>query len=95
MMLLCNAAIPLLLFIRKLRIDLVVLFTVSIFVNIGMWLDRYVIIVSSLSHDFDPANWSEGVYTPTWVEGHHGGQLCTVLPVVPPVCEKLPHDLDG
>ena len=33
-----------------------------------MWLERYVIIVSSLSHDFDPANWS-GMYQPTWVEG--------------------------
>ena len=69
MMLLCNAAIPLLLFVKKLRTNLAVLFVVSIFVNIGMWLERYVIIVSSLSHDFDPANWSEGVYSPTWVEG--------------------------
>ena len=69
MMLLCNAAIPLLLFAKKLRTNLAVLFTVSIFVNIGMWLERYVIIVSSLSHDFDPANWSEGTYVPTWVEG--------------------------
>ena len=32
-----------------------------------MWLERYVIIVTSLSHDFDPANWS-GIYQPTWVE---------------------------
>jgi molybdopterin-containing oxidoreductase family membrane subunit len=69
MMLLCNAVIPLLLFVKRLRTNLAVLFVVSIFVNIGMWLERYVIIVSSLSHDFDPANWSDGVYTPTWVEG--------------------------
>jgi Ni/Fe-hydrogenase subunit HybB-like protein len=68
-MLLCNAAIPLLLFVKKLRTNLAVLFVVSIFVNIGMWLERYVIITSSLSHDFDPANWSEGVHSPTWVEG--------------------------
>jgi len=69
MMLLCNAAIPLVLFVKRLRTNLAVLFVVSIFVNIGMWLERYVIIVSSLSHDFDPANWSDGVYSPTWVEG--------------------------
>jgi molybdopterin-containing oxidoreductase family membrane subunit len=68
-MLLCNAAIPLLLFVKKLRRNLAVLFVVSIFVNIGMWLERYVIIVSSLSHDFDPANWVDGVHSPTWVEG--------------------------
>ena len=34
-----------------------------------MWLERFVIIVASLSHDFDPANWSAGIYQPTWVEG--------------------------
>ena len=68
-MLLCNAVIPLLLFVKKLRTNLAVLFVVSIFINIGMWLERYVIIVSSLSHDFDPANWSDGVYSPSWVEG--------------------------
>ena len=33
-----------------------------------MWLERFVIIVTSLSHDFDPANWA-GLYEPTWVEG--------------------------
>ncbi len=68
-MLICNAVIPLILFFKAMRTNLVVLFTVSIFVNIGMWLERFVIIVSSLTHDFDPANWTDGVYTPTWVEG--------------------------
>ena len=68
-MLACNAGIPLLLFIRRLRTNLAVLFVVSICVNIGMWLERYIIIVSSLAHDFDPANWPEGTYSPTWVEG--------------------------
>jgi molybdopterin-containing oxidoreductase family membrane subunit len=33
-----------------------------------MWLERFVIIVSSLAHSFDPAGWV-GVYRPTWVEG--------------------------
>ena len=69
MMLVCNAAIPLLLFFKRLRTNLTALFVISIFVNIGMWLERYVIIVSSLAHDFDPANWPEGTYEPTWVEG--------------------------
>ena len=69
MMVACNAVIPLLLFFKKLRTNLVALFVVSIVVNIGMWLERYVIIVSSLAHDFDPANWPEGTYAPTWIEG--------------------------
>ncbi|MCH7748110.1 MAG: hydrogenase [Acidobacteria bacterium] len=63
----CNVGVPLLLFSKAIRTNLRALFVISIFVNIGMWLERYVIIVSSLSHDFDPANWS-GVYSPTWVE---------------------------
>jgi len=35
-------------------------------VNIGMWFERYVIIISGLSREYDPAVW--GVYTPTWAE---------------------------
>jgi molybdopterin-containing oxidoreductase family membrane subunit len=38
----------------------------SIFVNVGMWLERFVIIVSTLSRDFDPYSW--GTYTPSFVE---------------------------
>ena len=63
----CNTVLPLLLFVKAVRTSLTALFILSIFVNIGMWLERYVIIVTSLSHDFDPANWS-GIYQPTWVE---------------------------
>jgi len=67
-MFICNGIIPLLLFSKKIRTNLFALFVISIFVNIGMWLERFVIIVSSLSHDFDPANWTD-VYQPTWIEG--------------------------
>jgi Ni/Fe-hydrogenase subunit HybB-like protein len=65
-MLTCNSLLPLSLFIRKLRRSVPYLFVLSIFVNVGMWLERFVIIVSSLAKDFDPYNW--GVYTPSWVE---------------------------
>ena len=68
MMFFCNVILPLSLFFKAVRGNLAPLFIVSIFVNIGMWLERYVIIVTSLSHDFDPANWA-GVYQPTWIEG--------------------------
>ncbi len=67
-MITCNVFVPLLLFWKRIRTNLLWLFVISIFVNIGMWLERFVIIITSLSHDFDPANWS-GIYQPTWVEG--------------------------
>ena len=65
-MLFCNVAVPLLLVFRRVRRSLVLLFVISILVNIGMWLERFVIFVGSLSHDFMPHNWHE--YAPTWVE---------------------------
>lgn len=66
-MVICNTVIPLALFKKALRQNLVFLFVISIFVNIGMWLERFVIIVTSLSHEYVP--YSHGNYTPSWVEG--------------------------
>ena len=66
-MVICNTIIPLPLFIKSLRRNLPFLFVISIFVNIGMWLERFVIIVTSLSHEYVP--YSHGNYVPSWVEG--------------------------
>lgn len=66
MMVLCNMFIPLTLFVRKWRRNILFLYVVSIFVNIGMWLERFVIIVSSLAHEFVPYAW--GLYKPSVVE---------------------------
>ena len=66
-MLVCNSAVPLVLIARRVRTNLPALFAVAIVVNVGMWLERYVIVVSSLAREFDPANWT-GLYDPTWVE---------------------------
>jgi molybdopterin-containing oxidoreductase family membrane subunit len=66
MMLLCNSLIPLTLFIRRFRRSIPFLYVLSIFVNIGMWLERFVIITTSLSQDFNPYSW--GLYKPTLVE---------------------------
>jgi len=63
----CNSVVPLLLFFKRVRTDLRALFVISILMNIGMWIERFVLIVSSLAHSFDPAEWS-GMYHPTWVE---------------------------
>ena len=67
-MLACNSAVPLLLFSRRVRTSLPALLAVAVLVNVGMWLERYVIVVSSLATNFDPATWT-GLYQPTWVEG--------------------------
>ena len=56
----CNGVMPQLLWIRKIRQTPIILFCISIVVNIGMWLERYVIIVTSLHRDFLPSSW--GMY---------------------------------
>ena len=65
-MVFCNSVVPLFLFFRKLRRSLVFLFIASIFINIGMWFERFVIIVTSLARDFLPYAW--GIYKPSFVE---------------------------
>jgi len=62
MMVFCNVVAPLTLWVKSLRRNITWLFILSIFINIGMWLERYVIIVTSLANDFDPYNW--GYYQP-------------------------------
>lgn len=53
----CNVFLPQLLWFKKIRNTIPVLFLLVICVNIGMWFERYVIIVTSLSRDFLPASW--------------------------------------
>jgi len=62
----CNTILPVVFFFRFARRSLSILFMVSILVNIGMWFERFVIIVTSVSRDFIPHAW--GLYAPTWVE---------------------------
>jgi Ni/Fe-hydrogenase subunit HybB-like protein len=62
----CNVVIPQILWSKKIRRNLVVVFIVSIFVNIGMWFERFVIITTSLHRDFLPSSWA--MFSPTWVE---------------------------
>ena len=62
-LILCNGIIPQLLWFKKVRMNIPVLFAIAIIVNIGMWLERYVIIVTSLARDFLPSSW--GMYAGT------------------------------
>ena len=65
-MALFNAVFPLAFFIKRIRTNLTCLFIIAVLVNIGMWYERFVIIVGSIAHDFDPYAW--GIYYPNWVE---------------------------
>ncbi len=62
-LILCNGVIPQLLWFKKVRTSPLILFFLSIIVNIGMWLERFVIVITSLHRDFLPSSW--GMYTPT------------------------------
>ena len=53
----CNVLIPQILWFKKMRRNIVVMFVISIFVNIGMWFERFVITVTSLHRDFLPSSW--------------------------------------
>jgi molybdopterin-containing oxidoreductase family membrane subunit len=65
-MILCNAVFPQLLWFKRLRTSVPFLFVLSVLINIGMWFERYVIIITGLSREYDPAVW--GIYTPSWAE---------------------------
>jgi len=62
----CNCIIPLIWWFKKARTNLWCLWIVSIFINIGMWFERFNIIASSLAHQFDPASWT--YYLPNYIE---------------------------
>ncbi len=63
-LILCNIVIVQLLWFKRLRTTPVALFAISIVVSIGMWLERYVIVVTSLHRDFLPSSW--GMYAGTF-----------------------------
>ncbi len=74
LLILCNIALPQALWIRKVRLNLVLVWIISIIVNIGMWLERFVIVVTSLHRDFLPSSW--GIYIPTkWDWATYAGTL--------------------
>ena len=65
-MVFCNVVAPQLLWKKSWRTNLWVVMFVAMCVNIGMWFERFVIIVSSLHRDFLPSSWA--MYIPTWVD---------------------------
>jgi molybdopterin-containing oxidoreductase family membrane subunit len=65
-MMLCNVVSPQLFWSKKLRTSIFWTFFISIVVNIGMWFERFVIIVTSLHRDYLPSSWN--MFSPTWVD---------------------------
>ncbi|MHC4470787.1 MAG: quinol:electron acceptor oxidoreductase subunit ActD [Planctomycetota bacterium] len=62
----CNVLAPQLFWFKKIRRNPKTLLLVAVLVNVGMWFERFVIVVSSLSRDYLPGSWN--VYVPTWVD---------------------------
>jgi len=62
-LMLCNVLIPQTLWSRRIRCNPFSLFIVAFFVNVGMWIERFVIVITSLHRDFIPSSW--GSYAPT------------------------------
>jgi len=70
----CNIAIPQIMWSRGVRSNIPVLFVISLVVNVGMWLERFVIVVTSLHRDFLPSSW--GMYSPTaWDWATYAGTI--------------------
>ncbi len=65
-MMVCNVITPQLFWFKKLRTSVIFTFIISIVINIGMWMERFVIIVTSLHRDYVPSSWT--IYNPTLVE---------------------------
>jgi Ni/Fe-hydrogenase subunit HybB-like protein len=59
----CNVITPQFLWFKRIRTSPLILWCISIVVNIGMWLERFVIVITSLHRDFLPSSW--GMYWPT------------------------------
>jgi len=62
----CNVVFPQLFWFKKIRRSIPAMFVIGLFVNVGMWFERFVIIVTSLSRDFLPTSW--GHYVPSLID---------------------------
>ena len=88
-MVICNVVIPQLLWFPKIRRSMILLYPVVLLVNVGMWFERFVIIVTSLHRDFLPSSWDN--FTPTWVDaGLFVGSIGLFLTLVLLFCRFLP-----
>lgn len=74
-MVVCNSVVPFLFFLKRVRRSIPWLFGISILINIGMWYERFVIIIGGVAHDFLPNAWD--TYSPSAIEyGILVGSFC-------------------
>jgi molybdopterin-containing oxidoreductase family membrane subunit len=66
LMMSCNVLVPQVFWFKKMRRSIPVMFVASILINVGMWFERFVIIVTSLYRDFVPSSWA--IYKPTLID---------------------------
>jgi len=63
----CNAIFPQLFWFKKIRRSIPIMFVIAVLVNVGMWFERFVITITSLSRDYLPSSWA--YYKPTITDG--------------------------
>ena len=62
----CNVISPQLFWVKKIRTNIAITFILSLIVNVGMWFERFVIIVTSLHRDYLPSSWT--MFSPSFVD---------------------------
>jgi molybdopterin-containing oxidoreductase family membrane subunit len=66
LMIFCNVVVPQIFWLKKARTHLVTMWIASILINVGMWCERFNIVITSLHRDYLPSKWEN--YAPTWVD---------------------------
>jgi len=92
LMILCNVIMPQLFWIKSIRTNLLLVWLIVQFPNVGMWFERFVIIATTLTRDFLPSSW--GMFHPTWVDigmfagtfGLFGGLFLLFIRFLPMIC---------
>lgn len=85
----CNVILPQLLWFKKIRRSIRLMYPIIILVNLGMWMERFVIIVTSLHRDYLPSSWD--MFYPTWIDiGLLAGSFGLFLTLLLLFCRFLP-----
>ena len=85
----CNVIFPQLFWFRKIRRNVMLIYPIVILVNVGMWFERFVIVVTSLHRDFLPSSWD--MFSATWVDiGLFVGSIGLFLTLLLLFCRFLP-----
>jgi Ni/Fe-hydrogenase subunit HybB-like protein len=66
LMIFCNVVVPQIFWVKRFRTNILLMWFAALLINVGMWCERFVIIVTSLHRDFLPSKWE--LYAPTWVD---------------------------